>query len=62
MQRFKRTIRVLGLVLLMLLASMGVGLSGGVPLSRSSKENDLIEIRQELTDQKEEEEPSDPDE
>jgi hypothetical protein len=62
MQRFKRTIRLLGLVLLMLLASMGVGLSGGVPLSRSSKENDLIEIRQELTDQKEEEEPSDPDE
>jgi hypothetical protein len=62
MQRFKRTIRLLGLVLLMLLASIGVGLSGGVPLSRSSKENDLIEIRQELTDQKEEEEPSDPDE
>ncbi len=48
MKRFKKTLRLSGLVLLMVLASLGIGLSGGVALPRSGKKEDAIEINEEF--------------
>jgi hypothetical protein len=55
MKSFKKTLRLLGLVLLIVLASFGVGFGGGVPIPPSRKKEDTIEIKVELVESKEDE-------
>lgn len=43
MRKFKRALRLIGLIFLLLLASMGVGLIGGVPIQPIRKKEDVIE-------------------
>ncbi|MGD1890858.1 MAG: hypothetical protein ACFB15_09725 [Cyclobacteriaceae bacterium] len=44
MKKFKRTLRLIGLILLIALGSMGVGLIGGVPIQPIRKKEDTIEV------------------
>ncbi|SNY99461.1 hypothetical protein [Flagellimonas pacifica] len=44
MIRFKKALRLLGLFVLVVFASIGVGLNGGVPLPTSSRKKDTIEL------------------
>ncbi|MDQ0641390.1 hypothetical protein QF042_004955 [Pedobacter sp. W3I1] len=46
MKQFKKAMRLTGLVLLILLASVGLG--GGVPIPPSNKRENYIEIKIEL--------------
>jgi hypothetical protein len=50
MKRFKKTLRLLGLVLLIVLACLGIGIVGGAPVPRSNKKENTIEINVELQD------------
>lgn len=43
MKRFKKATRLLGLVVLLFLASVGIGISGGVPVSTPGRKEDTIE-------------------
>lgn len=52
MKRFKKILKLLGLVLLIVLASVGIGLGGGVPIPPSNKKKDSIEINVELVETK----------
>ncbi len=51
MQRFKRILRLLAFICLIVLASIGIGLSGGVPLFssivRKDKDKDNTELVEE---------------
>lgn len=44
MKSFKKALRLIGLVLLLILATVGVGLTGGIPLRRTNKRDEIIEI------------------
>jgi len=46
METFKRYLRRIGFILLIVLASIGVGLSGGVPIKTSgrNKQDTVIEV------------------
>ncbi len=55
MKFFKQLIRLLVLLFLMVLATVGVGFAGGVPIPRSGGKTNTIEVR---TEKKEEEEES----
>lgn len=48
MKSFKKTLKLLGLVLLIVLAFAGVGIVGGIPAPPSNKREDTIEIKVEL--------------
>ncbi len=48
MKRFKKTLRLLGFILLIVLASVGIGLGGGVPIPPANKKKDTIEIKVEM--------------
>lgn len=48
MKRFKKILRLLGLVVLIILASIGIGFGGGVPIRPSNKKEDTLEIKVEL--------------
>mgnify|MGYP000698807142 CR=1 FL=1 len=50
MKRFKKTLRLLGLVCLIALAVFGVGIAGGVPIPSSTKREHDIEMKIELLD------------
>ncbi|MEO5911249.1 MAG: hypothetical protein ABIP95_10200 [Pelobium sp.] len=50
MKRFKKTLRLLGLVVLIVLACLGIGIGGGVPVPPSNKKENTIEINVELLD------------
>lgn len=47
MQQFKRVLRLLGLVLLITLAGLGIGLTGGLPVPKLSRREDQIEVSNE---------------
>lgn len=47
MNRFKQLLRRLLLIALLLLAGLGVGLSGGMPIPNTSKRRDKSEINKE---------------
>lgn len=52
-----KTLRIFLLVILMLLACIGIGMSGGIPVSASGKKDDLIEVKsiqEEVTEESEE--------
>jgi hypothetical protein len=55
MKNLKKTMRLLGLFLLIVLASIGIGISGGVPISPSNKREDAFEIKIELVESNEDE-------
>jgi hypothetical protein len=50
MQSFKKTMRLFGLGLLIVLATLGVGIGGGVPISPNKKREDSNEIKTELVE------------
>jgi hypothetical protein len=50
MKSFKKILRLLGLVLLIVLASFGVCIGGGAPIQRPNKKEDTIEIKVELVE------------
>jgi len=56
MKSFKKTVRLLGFIILMVLASAGVGLMGGIPMPTVKRREQTIEIKVELTESNEEEE------
>lgn len=45
MKKFKRRLRLLGYLLLIVLASFGLGLMGGIPLPKSNRKENPIEIK-----------------
>ncbi|MGK7392485.1 MAG: hypothetical protein ACNS60_19175 [Candidatus Cyclobacteriaceae bacterium M2_1C_046] len=53
MKSFKKILRLLGLVLLIVLASIGVGFGAGVPIPASNKKEDTIEVTVELVESNE---------
>lgn len=53
MKSFKKILRLLGLVLLIVLASVGLGIGGGIPIPPSNKKEDTIEIKVELVESNE---------
>jgi len=59
MQRFKRLMRLLIFLVFILLASVGVGLSGGIPIKSLNVRRDPQEEKIELIDQNEENEEND---
>ncbi|MCB0705762.1 MAG: hypothetical protein KDC34_10655 [Saprospiraceae bacterium] len=54
MERFKKLMRLLLLVILIVLASLGIGIAGGIPIPTSKKSQQPIEINAELIDKKKE--------
>lgn len=50
MLRFKKSLRFLGLILLIILASFGVGMGAGVPISANHKREDANKIKTELVE------------
>ncbi|RWX02247.1 hypothetical protein [Flavobacterium cerinum] len=48
MINFKKLLRLLWLIVFMILASVGVGLGGGVPLPLSARKRDATEVQTEL--------------
>jgi hypothetical protein len=54
MKSFKKLLRLLGLVFLIVLASVGMSLGGGVPIPPSNKKEDYIEVTVELDESDEE--------
>jgi hypothetical protein len=50
MKSFKKMLRLSGLVLLIVLATVGIGFGGGMPILPSNKKEDIIEIKVELVE------------
>ncbi|MBE9600005.1 hypothetical protein [Pedobacter sp. MC2016-24] len=50
MKRFKKTMKLIGFVLLIVLASVGIGVTGVPPVPVSRKKEDTIEVTTESTD------------
>jgi len=53
MKRFKRTLKLFGIGLLIILASLGVGIGGAVTITSNRKKEETNEIKTELVEQKE---------
>ena len=45
MKSFKKSLKLLGLILLIVLASFGIGIGGGVPIPSSNKKDEAINIK-----------------
>jgi hypothetical protein len=52
-KKFNKILRIAGIIMLMMLASFGVGLMGGVPIPMNKKRENLIELRVELKESEE---------
>lgn len=50
LQQFKKHLRMLGLVLLIILAGFGIGLTGGLPVPKLNRRDDKIELSDESPD------------
>ncbi len=50
MQKIQKTFRLFSLILLVILASVGIGISGAVPINSNKKGENLVEIKTELLD------------
>ena len=55
MEKIKRFIKILGLVVLMFLASIGIGLVGGIPIMPSNKRDNTIQIKTEVEESSDDE-------
>jgi hypothetical protein len=53
MKSFKKILKLLGLTLLIVLASVGIGFGGVIPIPPSNKKDDTIEIKVELVESNE---------
>lgn len=51
MQKIKKLLRLLGLVFLILLAGLGIGLTGGLPVANLKRREDKIEITDESVEE-----------
>lgn len=56
MEKFKKTARLLCMVIVIILASIGIGISGGIPIIPIHKKLDIITAKIELVEPREEEE------
>ncbi|KQB99748.1 hypothetical protein [Pedobacter sp. Hv1] len=54
MKFFKKLMRLIALIFLMLLATVGVGLSGGIPMPSSGRKENTIEVKTEVEEEEEE--------
>jgi len=45
MNNFKRTLRLLGLIVLLILASVGMGIGGAMPIPTNNRRQEIIEIQ-----------------
>ena len=54
MEKFKRAMRLLLLICLIILAGFGIGLCGAVPIPQSNKREDPVKIEIELVEDEEE--------
>jgi hypothetical protein len=52
-KKFKKIMRIAGMIMLMVLASFGVGLIGGVPIPMNKRRENVIELRIELKESEE---------
>jgi len=50
MKKFKRILRLSGLICLIILASVGMGIGGAVPIPMANKKEDTIELIVESSD------------
>lgn len=50
MKVFKKTVRLLGLFILIILASVGIAIGGGIPIPPGNKKEENIEVSIELED------------
>lgn len=50
MKSFKKTVKLIGFVLLIVLASVGIGITGAPPVPLSRKKEDTIEVKTESTE------------
>ena len=50
MERFKNILKLSALVLLIVLASVGIGMAGGVPIPSSNKRKDSTDLKIELVE------------
>ena len=57
MKDFKKTIRLFGLVVLIVLASLGIGICGGIPIPTSNRKEDSVKIKIEVVESKEDDKP-----
>lgn len=53
MDRLKKTVKLFGIGLLIVLASFGIGIGGAVPITTNRKKEDTNEIKTELVEGKE---------
>ncbi|MEO5643164.1 MAG: hypothetical protein ABIS12_07550 [Bacteroidia bacterium] len=53
MELFKKILKVLGYALFIFFVSVAVSLGGGVPIPRSTRKEDLIEMKIEMAEPKE---------
>ena len=53
MKRLKQTVRILSLVLLIILAAVGIGITGAAPILSTNKERIAEEIKIELLESRE---------
>jgi hypothetical protein len=52
-KNFKKMLRIAGMIMLIALASFGVGLIGGVPIPMNKRRENVIELRIELKESEE---------
>jgi len=50
MERFKNILKLSALALLIVLASVGIGMAGGVPIPSSNKRKDITDLKIELVE------------
>lgn len=55
MNTFKRKLRQIGFIVLIILASVGVGLTGGIPIPKTSRKKETHEIAVEKVDEENDE-------
>ena len=55
MRRFKNVLRLVGLAILIIFASIGVGLNSGAPIPKAVRRENLIELNIESDEEDEEE-------
>jgi len=53
MKLLKKTVKLFSISMLIVLASIGIGLGGGIPIQASKKKEDFLDIKIELVDSKE---------